>query len=73
MLRTNAGFEAFSFIGGFARIFLDYVSAGCEFVFGSVTEHYVAFKVRFFLVVISLKAYYLFLRLQVQTCEVPCP
>ena len=47
VLRTNAGFKAFEFIGNFAQTFIGYVSLGCEFVFGNVEDHLFAFKVRF--------------------------
>ncbi|XP_062985454.1 solute carrier family 28 member 3 [Elgaria multicarinata webbii] len=45
-LRTKAGFEAFSWLGGQAQTFLEYTDAGAEFVFGKkYTDHFFAFKV----------------------------
>nr|CAB3266200.1 sodium/nucleoside cotransporter 1-like [Phallusia mammillata] len=46
ILRTQAGFEAFNWVGNLAQTFINYVDAGAEFVFGeSFQDHYFAFKV----------------------------
>ncbi|XP_070574771.1 solute carrier family 28 member 3-like isoform X2 [Ptychodera flava] len=46
ILRTWWGFSAFRFLGEQMTIFVDYVEAGCEFVFGKLWyNHYVAFKI----------------------------
>lgn len=46
ILRTRAGFDAFSWIGNLARVFIDYVTAGVIFLFGkSYGDHFFAFKV----------------------------
>jgi len=47
ILRTQAGFEAFNWLGNLAQTFIDYVDVGAEFVFGATfRDHYFAFKVR---------------------------
>ena len=48
ILRTEAGFEAFNWLGNFAQTFINFVDAGVEFVYGeSWPDHSFAFKVWF--------------------------
>jgi len=45
ILRTEAGFEAFNWLGNFAQTFINFVDAGVEFVYGeSWPDHSFAFK-----------------------------
>nr|XP_039269229.1 sodium/nucleoside cotransporter 1-like [Styela clava] len=46
ILRTQAGFDTFNWLGYIAQTFLDFVDAGSIFVFGDLYyQHYFAFKV----------------------------
>ena len=48
ILRTQAGFDAFNWLGEFAQTFINYVKAGVQFVYGeSYTDHFFAFEVQF--------------------------
>jgi len=48
VLRTQAGYDAFSWIAMFVQTVLHFSDAGAQFVFGSnFYEHFFAFKVRF--------------------------
>ena len=46
ILRWDAGYEAFAWLGDRVSEFLAYTNAGAEFVFGeNFTDHYFAFAV----------------------------
>ncbi|WP_017718895.1 NupC/NupG family nucleoside CNT transporter [Kamptonema formosum] len=46
IIRTDAGFRAFKFLGDVMTGFLDFSDAGAKFVFGdNFAEHFIAFKV----------------------------
>uniref|UniRef100_H2ZLV9 Sodium/nucleoside cotransporter n=1 Tax=Ciona savignyi TaxID=51511 RepID=H2ZLV9_CIOSA len=46
ILRTQAGFDAFNWLGNLFQTFINYVDAGAAFLFGDgFEEHYFAFKV----------------------------
>ncbi|XP_076824620.1 solute carrier family 28 member 3-like isoform X1 [Clavelina lepadiformis] len=46
ILRTDAGFDAFNWVGNLAQTFINYAQAGSEFLFGdSYADHYFAFAV----------------------------
>ena len=46
ILRTQAGFDAFNWVGEFAQTFINFVKAGVEFVYGeSYADHSFAFEV----------------------------
>uniref|UniRef100_F6TJL2 Sodium/nucleoside cotransporter n=1 Tax=Ciona intestinalis TaxID=7719 RepID=F6TJL2_CIOIN len=46
ILRTQAGFDAFNWLGSLAQTFINYVDAGASFVFGkNYLDHAFAFKV----------------------------
>ena len=49
ILRTEGGFVAFSWVGHLAQVFIGYVNAGVDFVFGKGFDHYFAFRVSRFL------------------------
>jgi len=46
IIRTQAGFDAFNWLGNLVQTFINYVDAGVVFLFGQTFwQHYVAFKV----------------------------
>nr|XP_032809174.1 solute carrier family 28 member 3 isoform X1 [Petromyzon marinus] len=62
ILRTEAGLDAFEWLGSQVQTFLDYADAGSKFVFGDLyTDHFFAFKVLpiviFFSMIMSMLYY----------------
>ncbi|CAM9410900.1 solute carrier family 28 member 3 [Lampetra fluviatilis] len=62
ILRTEAGLDAFEWLGSQVQTFLDYTDAGSKFVFGDLyTDHFFAFKVLpiviFFSMIMSMLYY----------------
>ena len=63
ILRTQAGFDAFNWLGNLAQTFINYVKAGVEFVYGeSYADHQFAFEVQ--LIQITYLLFFVYLKIQ---------